>query len=247
MCGRYVAATRPDELARYFDVPEPPAVEVPPSWNVAPTQDVYVVVEGPDGRRLDVFRWGLVPLWAKDAKVGNRMINARADTLAAGGAFTNAFERRRCLVPADGFYEWRSVPGQKRKTPVYIARADGEPLAFAGLWERWRGPDGDGAGAGRTLYSTTIVTTDANATVAAVHDRMPVILPASTWDTWLDRSNRDLDRLADLLVPAPDGLLVLRTVGPAVSDVNNDGPELVDAADPPPEPDHEQIAFDFAG
>jgi putative SOS response-associated peptidase YedK len=167
------------------------------------------------------------------------MINARLETLATKPAFRAAFARRRCIVPADGFYEWQRLPGTRRKQPYFVHAADGEPLAFAGLWETWRPrvvPAGEpGAGATDeppTLFTTTIVTTGPNATMAPVHNRMPVILPASAWETWLDPSVSDPELLTALCRPAPEGLLVLRPVGPAVGDVRNRGPSLVEPVGP---------------
>jgi putative SOS response-associated peptidase YedK len=227
MCGRFVAATPPDQVAAYFGATAEALLD--PSWNVAPTNDVYAVLEDGGLRHLDAFRWGLIPSWAKDPKIGSRMINARAETLAEKNAYKAAFRKRRCLVPADGFYEWKALPGQKRKQPYFIHRTDGEPLAFAGLWEVWRGPDRDQ----EPLRTATIITTEANETMAPVHDRMPVILPASAWGEWLDRDLDDLEALGRLLVPAPT-LLTLRPVSTEVNSVRNKGPELIEAV---PEPE----------
>ena len=145
MCGRYVSATPPDQIASYFGAEAPEAL-LAPSYNVAPTSDVYAVLSDGSTRHVDAFHWGLVPLWAKDAKIGSRMINARAETLAEKNAYKSAFKRRRCLIPADGFYEWQknaADPKKGKKQPFFIHRPDGEPFAFAGLWEVWRGPDKD--------------------------------------------------------------------------------------------------------
>lgn len=197
-----------------------------PNYNVAPTQDVLAVVEADGSRHLDAFFWGLVPSWAKDVKIGSRMINARAETLAEKSTFKKPFASRRCLVPADGFYEWKKLgPGKKpKKQPMYIHGADGQPIAFAGLWSIWRGPDKDQ----EPLRSLTIVTTTPNALMAPIHDRMPVILPEDRWATWLDRDNHDLDALGALLVPAADDVLAVTPVAPLVNNVRNNGPELVD-------------------
>jgi putative SOS response-associated peptidase YedK len=226
VCGRFVAATPPDQVAAYFGAT--PEALLEPSWNVAPTNDVYAVLEDGGVRHLDAFHWGLVPSWAKDPKIGNRMINARAETLGEKAAFKAAFKRRRCIVPADGFYEWQKVPGQKAKVPHHITRADGEPLAFAGLWEVWRGPERDQ----EPLRSVTIVTTAANETMAPIHDRMPVILPESAWGSWLDREDDDLATLGKLLVPAPKALLTMHPVSTEVNNVRNKGPHLVDPVEP---------------
>jgi putative SOS response-associated peptidase YedK len=232
MCGRFVSASSPDEIARYFDAEAPEAL-LEPSYNVAPTNDVYAVLSDGGVRRLDAFHWGLVPIWAKDPRQGAKMINARAETLASKNAYKPAFKRRRCLIPADGFYEWKKIPGQKTKQPHFIHQPDGEPLAFAGLWEVWRGPDRQGD----PLRSCTIVTTSANETMQPLHDRMPVILPASAWDQWLDPANDDLETLGKLLVPAPPEVIVTHPVSTEVNSVRNKGAELIEPVDPAPEPE----------
>jgi putative SOS response-associated peptidase YedK len=230
MCGRFVSSSAPDQIAAYFDAMLGETL-LPASYNVAPTNDVYAVVETPAGRRLEVFHWGLVPSWAKDVKIGQKMINARAETLAEKPTFKAAFRKHRCLVPADGFYEWQVVPGESgpkgkpKKQPMYVHRLDGEPLAFAGLWSAWRDPAG-GPDAG-WLTSCTIITTGANATMAPVHDRMPAILPPSAWGDWLDPGNHDLVSLGELLVPAPEELLTLHPVSTDVNNVRTKGEHLV--------------------
>lgn len=223
MCGRFVSSSPPDELAQYFDVDVVGETLLEASFNVAPTHDVYVVVEDGGVRRLDAFHWGLLPVWAKDRSVAGRMINARAETIAEKNAYKHAFRKRRCIIPVDGFYEWKRLPDGKRKQPMFIHRADGDPMAFAGLWEVWRGPNRDAP----PVHSCTILTGAANETVAPIHDRMPVMLPPSAWSTWLDRGNDDLDTLGKLLVPAPASLLATRPVGTAVNNVRNNGPELL--------------------
>ena len=240
MCGRFVSATPPEELAAYFGATVA-AEALAPNFNVAPTADVYAVVETGHGPELQVFHWGLVPAWAKELKIGQKMINARAETLASKPAFKSVFRKHRCIVPVDGFYEWQVVPGLKNrqgkpaKQPMYIHRLDGEPLAFAGLWSAWRDPAAD-ADAPR-LHSATIVTTSANGDMAPIHDRMPVILPASRWAEWLDPANEDLASLGALLVPAPDGLLVHHPVSTDVNNVRNRGEHLRDEVPPlTPEP-----------
>ncbi len=229
MCGRFVSAAPPDEIAKYFSVDTTSESLLEPSYNVAPTNDIYVVVETGGLRRLETFHWGLVPMWAKDVSVGNKMINARADGLATKNAYKRAFARRRCIIPVDGFYEWKKIPGQKRKQPVYIYRADGEPLALAGLWDVWRGPERDSED---VLRSCTIITGEPNDKIAEVHDRMPVILPPSAWAAWLDPENDDIEALAKLLVPAPDNLLEIRPVSTMVNNVRENGPELLEPVDP---------------
>ncbi len=233
MCGRFVSATPIDVLARYFDVDidDVAVPALPARYNIAPTDEVAVVVRTAARRRLEALRWGLLPFWAKDPRSGAKMINARAGTLAVNNAYRRAFRARRCLVPADGFYEWKRVPGRARTQPVYIRRADGEPMAMAGLWERWRPPDRRDDGTA-TVRSCTIVTGEPNELVADVHDRMPVLLPRPAWDAWLDPDNHDLEALAGLLVPAPAALLVLHPVSSAVNHVGAEGPELVEPFDP---------------
>ena len=205
MCGRFVQASSPELLVARFGVDELAATGHEPSYNVAPR--------------------GLIPSWAKDPKVGDRMINARAESLADKPAYERAVRRHRCLVPAEGFYEWQRRGS--RKQPMFIHRRDGEPMAFAGMWAAWRDPnepDGDAA----WVRSCTIVTTNANETVAPLHDRMPVVLEERDWDRWLDPDSGDVDALAHLLQPAADDLLVAYPVGTAVNSADNDGPELVE-------------------
>ena len=229
MCGRFVSATPPDQVASYFGT-EAPETVLEPSYNVAPTDDVYAVLSDGSTRRLDAFHWGLVPLWAKDAKIGSKMINARAGTLAEKNAYKSAFRSRRCLIPADGFYEWQKHPTEAKgkKQPHFIHHPDGQPYALAGLWELWRGPERDQ----EPLRSCTIITTSANQPMAAVHDRMPVILPASAWDLWLDREQHDLDILGQLLVPAPPQVISMHPVSTEVNNVRNDGAQLAQPIEP---------------
>lgn len=233
MCGRFVSATPPDQVAAYFGT-EAPAALLEPSYNVAPTNDIYAVLSDGTTRHLDAFHWGLVPLWAKDPKIGSKMINARAETLAEKSAYKSAFKRRRCLIPADGFYEWRKdpdAPAKATKQPFYIHRPDGEPYAFAGLWEVWRGPNKDQ----EPLRSCTIITTAPNDAMAEIHDRMPVILPPSAWDTWLDRDVDDLDLLGKLLVPCAPQITTMHMVSTEVNNVRNKGEQLIEEAPPPPD------------
>lgn len=237
MCGRFVSSSTPDELAAYFgvdQVAEAVAEPVPANFNVAPTQDVLAVIDHDGERHLDAFFWGLIPSWAKEAKIGSRMINARAETLADKNAYKPSFKKRRCIIPADGFYEWQKLDGtgapkkKVRKQPMFMRSVDGSPLAFAGLWSVWRGPDKEQ----EPLRSVTIITTTPNDTMAPIHDRMPVILGRDDWSTWLDRDNEDLDMLGRLLVPAPDDLLTTTPVSTQVNNVRNNGPELIEEAEP---------------
>ncbi len=241
MCGRFASTTPPDQLAKYFGAElaeqltdDPEQSDSPsPNYNVAPTQGVYTVYEDGGLRRLDEFHWGLVPFWAKDPKVGSRMINARAETLAEKNSYKRPFAKRRCIIPADGFYEWKKIDGQKKKQPMFMSRADGEPFAFAGLWEVWNDKNHtDDQGDPLVLHSCTIITGEPNEVVADVHDRMPVMLPPDRWDAWLDRDNHDIEGLQTFLVPAPAQLIRLHPVSTAVNNVRNNGPELIDEAEP---------------
>ena len=228
MCGRFVAATSTEVLVEWFGVEEVKVStdDVPPSWNVAPTRDVLVVAESKSAggkRQLGSFRWGLVPSWAKDPSEGARRINARAETVASAPTFRKALRQRRCLVPADAFYEWEKVEGQSRKQPWVIKRADGAPLAFAGLWEAWRDVEG------RWLRTCAIITTDAAGPLADIHDRCPAILERHDWAQWLDRDTADPAEVVPLLRPPDPELLSLHRVGYDVGNVKNDDPSLLNS------------------
>jgi putative SOS response-associated peptidase YedK len=237
MCGRFVSSSSPERIAEYFGAEFDGTATLGENYNVAPTQDIYAVVPGPDGTpQLQTFHWGLIPLWAKDTKIGNKLINARAETLAEKPAYKGVFKKNRCLIPMDGFYEWKAgdpdgpltKAGKPRKQPMYVHRLDGEPLAVAGLWSAWRDKE---VGEGPWLHSATIVTTAANGTMRSIHDRMPVILPQSAWETWLDSENNDLEALGKLLVPASDDLLTMQPASFDVNSVRNNRPELLSADD----------------
>ncbi len=225
VCGRYVTVSSPALLAERFHVTEVRPESLEPSYNVAPRADVPVVAERHGERVLDVVRWGLVPFWAKDPSIGDRMINARAEKLLTSNAFKRAFERKRCIVPADGFYEWQKIEG-KRKQPWFIRRRDGEPLAFAGLWETWHDPDADDDAP--PLRTCVIITTEPNELLEPIHDRMPVVLPESQWDTWLDVDNHDVASLRTLFVPIPVDELEAWCVSTLVNKADNDGPDLIE-------------------
>jgi putative SOS response-associated peptidase YedK len=236
MCGRFVVASSPQLLADQFDVDDVNVDAVEPAFNVAPRQQVMVVRQREDRRVLSHLRWGFVPSWAKSAAVGDRMINARAEGLATKPAYKRAFGIHRCIIPADGFYEWQVVAppttpkGRPKKQPVFVHRRDGEPMAFAGLWAAWKVPDGvavDGVGADGWLRSCVIVTTKPNDLLAPIHDRMPVVLPKAEWSRWLDPENHDVDALAELLVPLPDDVLELWPVSTLVNKADLDDAELV--------------------
>jgi putative SOS response-associated peptidase YedK len=256
MCGRYASSRRPEDLVEEFEidkveVPEP----LPPDYNVAPTKQVYAVVqrpaapEGPgDGepadkasqRQLRSVRWGLVPLWAKDPSVGNKMINARMETVHEKPAYRRPFASRRCLLPADGYFEWyateqRTSAGKPVKQPFFIRPADGGVLAMAGLYEIWRDPTRSEDDPHRFLWSCTVITTSAEDAVGHIHDRMPLMVEADRWSEWLDPAagkggdgSADADALKRLLVPAAPGRLEAYPVSTAVNSVRNNGPELLD-------------------
>ncbi len=232
MCGRYSLTSPTEAVRRMFDFPEQPNLAV--RVNIAPSQDVAAVRLGADGasaRHFAWLRWGLIPSWAKEPGIGNRMINARAETIAEKPAFRAAFRRRRCLIPADGFYEWKTERG--RKQPYRIALEGGAAFAFAGLWERW-----EGAGEAGAVESCTIVTTEANARLKAIHHRMPVILAPGAYEAWLDPATPGAEAQA-LLRPAPSEWFTAYRVSPKINSPANDDPALIaplDEADEAPEP-----------
>jgi putative SOS response-associated peptidase YedK len=217
-------ATDPAEVARIFDADD--RVDhgdgwAVPRYNVAPTQPLMVVLQRADeGRVVEQHRWGLIPSFAVSAKDGAKRINARAETVATSPAFRASFAKRRCIVPSDGFYEWRRTGGQRQ--PFYLHPPEDGVLAMAGLWSVWKDPE-----TGKWVVSAAVVTTDANRLVASLHDRMPVLLPREAWDGWLDPEVDDGDYLRSLLVPAPDDVLAVIAVSARVNDVRNEGPELV--------------------
>lgn len=214
MCGRFTLTISPEQLQQAIPGLITPS-EMAPRYNIAPSQPVAVVPN--DGqRKLDFYVWGLVPSWAKDPSIGNRMINARAETLAEKPSFRAAFRRRRCLIPADGFYEWRQIPGQKNKVPYYIRLKTGEPFVFAGLWESWNAADGS------NLLSCAIITTVPNALMEPIHNRMPVILPAAAYDRWLAPDEQDPAALQALLQPYPAQEMIAYPVSPLVNRPEND-------------------------
>lgn len=230
MCGRFVAASPVSDLADHLRVDEIRTEALDRSWNVAPTDPVLAVAENREHRRLlGTYTWGLVPSWAKDRNVGAKMINARAETVAT--KFRAALERRRCLLPADGFYEWEKRPSPSTKSgvvkqPWFVHRADGAPMVFAGLWELWWPPGADRE-AEEPLRTCTIITTEANDLLRPIHDRMPVVLSPQDFDRWLDRDTTDVDALRSLLVPSDPRALDMFEVSPRVNSVRNNDGELV--------------------
>ncbi len=233
MCGRYSLTTPLEAVRQLFDFPERP--NLAPRVNIAPSQEVAAVRleegDGGVGRHFVLLRWGLIPSWtpsgAKEPGIGNRTINARAETLAEKPSFRAAFRRRRCLIPADGFYEWKTEAG--RKQPYRIALESGAPFAFAGLWERWEGPKGGVGGAG-AIESCTIVTTEANERLRAIHHRMPVILAPEAYSVWLDPETPGAQAQA-LLKPAPSEWFTTFRVSPRINSPANDDPALIEPLD----------------
>ena len=219
MCGRFTLTTNSEVLQEIFDLAIAPP-DLAPRFNIAPTQSVAVVVQEDGQRQLDAFRWGLIPFWAKDMRIGNKMINARAETLAQKPSFRNAFKKRRCLILADGFYEWRK--SEQGKTPTYIYLADHQPFAFAGLWESWTSPEGE------EVRSCTIITTSPNEVMAPIHNRMPVILPPQAMETWLIPSEQDPQILQPLLKPYPPQDMRHHPISKTVNSPRNDGPNLIE-------------------
>ncbi|MBM3152336.1 MAG: SOS response-associated peptidase [Chloroflexi bacterium] len=219
MCGRFTLTLDPDELQQAFPQFTFPA-GFRPRYNIAPTQPALAVPNDGTGR-AGFFTWGLVPSWAKDPSIASRLINARAETLAEKPSFRSAFKYRRCLVLADGFFEWQAQAGQKGKVPHHISLLSGLPFAMAGLWENWNSPDGS------AIRSCTIVTTQPNALTAGIHNRMPVILPPEAFKAWLDPAPRLAEGLLPLLAPYPAGAMTARPVSTLVNSPANDRPEIL--------------------
>jgi putative SOS response-associated peptidase YedK len=246
MCGRYASSRKPEDLAEEFEIDQASVKEtvtepLAPDFNVAPTKEVYAVVERPrdaggDGeeaeRQLRTLRWGLVPFWAKDPKIGNRMINARMETVDEKPAFRQAFAKRRCLLPADGYFEWypteqKGKSGKPLKQPFYIHPADGSVMAMAGLYEIWKDPTREEDDPKRFLWTCTVLTTTAEDVAGQIHDRMPLLVEKERYEAWLDPTSNDPAELRGLLVPAAPGLLEAYPVSTEVNNVRNNGPDLV--------------------
>jgi len=221
MCGRYVLSANPTTVQRAFDLEDIP--DLAPRYNIAPTQPIPIITDSAP-KRLTLVQWGLVPSWSKDPSIGSRMFNARCETVAEKPSFRNAFKRRRCLVPADGFYEWMKDGSKKR--PFFIHLSDRDVFAFAGLWETWQGADGT------ELESCTIITTEPNALVRPLHNRMAVILHDTDYGTWLDPETPQ-PVLLDMLQPYPAEAMAAYEVSPAVGNYRNEGPELIEPFTPP--------------
>jgi putative SOS response-associated peptidase YedK len=254
MCGRYASSRRPEDLVEEFEIDESEVKEaLAPDYNVAPTKEVYAVVERPPRpaddeqprpaqRQLRVLTWGLVPFWAKDPAIGNRMINARMETVHEKPAFRKAFASRRCLLPADGYYEWyataeKTKAGKPVKQPFFIHPADGSVMAMAGLYEIWRDPTKADDDPDRFRWTCTVLTTTAEDDLGKIHDRMPLLVERDRYAAWLDPTSSSPDQLRSLLVPAAPGRLEAYPVSTKVNNVRNNGAELLaPLATEPPEP-----------
>lgn len=229
MCGRFTLRTPLQLVLKIFGLEMHDSLTWKSRYNLAPTQEVLAIRQAKEGPLEPVkFRWGLIPSWAKDTKLGASMINARSETISEKPAFRTAFKRRRCLVAADGYFEWQTTG--KAKQPYYIHMADERPFAFAGLWESWSGPKEEPLS--EPMETCTLITTSANATTAPVHDRMPVILPREVWDRWLDPEFEGKEQLLALLKPYEGDDLTLRPVSTLVNNPRNDKPEAIEAIKP---------------
>lgn len=224
MCGRYVLYGPHSRLRDYFELRD--CARWVARYNIAPQSEILIVRDRPQvGRVGQLVKWGLIPRWAKDASIGNKLNNARAETVATKPSFKTSFERHRCLIPANGFYEWQVVTkdGKSRKQPWFIRPADGDGIfAMAGLLAAWKSPDGE------DIISACVITTAANALMAPIHERMPVLLAAQHFDAWLDPACRDVAALSEWLLPAPAAGMVAHPVSTAVSNARNEGPELLE-------------------
>lgn len=222
MCGRFTLTVDPSQLQEAFGNYSFPQ-RYAPRYNIAPTQPILAIPN--DAKNAaDFFFWGLIPSWAKDMTIGSRLINARAETLAEKPSFRGSLKYKRCIIPADGFYEWQSRPGMKVKIPHFIHMADGRPFAFAGLWDEWQAPDGS------LLRSATIITTEPNKLMAQLHNRMPVILSPDQYDEWLDPAPRTADSLQPLLQSYPAEEMSAHPVSTLVNSPENDVPDLIEPA-----------------
>ena len=230
MCGRYAVTSAPEAIRALFGYPEQP--NFPARYNVAPTQPIAIVRLVDGKRQFALVWWGLLPSWVKDPKNFSLLINARGESLTDKPAFSAAIKRRRCLVPADGFYEWKT--SRAGKQPYFVRAKSGGPVAFAGLWETWMGPNGE------ELETAAIVTTRANRTLGEIHERMPVIVPPDAFNLWLDCANVDAETALTLVSPAPDALLEVYEVSSAVNRTANDNPVLVERRSPADKPVPEQ-------
>jgi len=219
MCGRFTLTVDPSQLEDIF----PWAIIAPnifPRYNISPSQPIAAIPNSPD-HRMELFRWGLIPSWAKDASIGNRLINARAETIAEKPSFKNSLKKRRCLIPADGFFEWKVSPDGKTKIPYYIRFSSGQAFAFAGLWDLWTAPDSS------VVKSCTIITTLPNSLISPIHNRMPVILPRESYLHWVEPGEVNPSTIKELLTPFPADQMEAYAVSRGVNDPKNDNPSLV--------------------
>lgn len=217
MCGRFSLSKPAERVQREFELSEIPDLEA--RYNIAPTQSILAVRSAADGREAVTLKWGLIPSWAKDSSIGAKLINARSETVPEKPSFREAFKKRRCIIPADGFYEWQRRGGHRQ--PFYFKLKDGGLFGFAGLWEQWRSPEGEG------VETCSILTTDANAVLKPVHERMPVILHSDSYDLWLDEDVRKQDLRRELLCPFPASEMVSYPVSTAINKPQHQGKELV--------------------
>lgn len=218
MCGRFAQRTDPKRVAKQFGVEDVPELE--PRYNIAPTQEILGVSKIADGCEMTFYKWGLIPSWAKDTSMGARLINARSETVREKPAFRQAFKQRRCILPADGFYEWQRTEG--RKQPFFFRMRDESPFGFAGLWEQWKGEEG------HVINSCTILTTEANEVLRPVHDRMPVILHPDDYSLWLDHDVRKLEMVEDLLRPYPADEMDSYPVSTLINSPRSQGERLIE-------------------
>lgn len=218
MCGRFTNRITTSQYQEFFDILH--AEERRPRYNIAPTQPIPVIRPNDGHRELTVMSWGLVPSWAKDRKIGNGLINARADGVATKPSYRSAFKKHRCLIPVDGFYEWKQI-GAKEKQPYFIHRKDNAPFAFAGLWEWWKSPEGE------ELESACLITTDPNKMMEPIHNRMPVILSPEDYDRWMNTPPDHAKELQELLVPCPEADLIAEPVSRLVNAPRNDVPQCI--------------------
>jgi len=223
MCGRFTLTLDPDQLQDLFPWATIPH-DIAPRYNIAPTQPV-AVIPNTEKPRLEYFIWGLIPSWAKDPALGNRLINARVETLSEKPSFRTSLKRRRCLIPADGFYEWMPSPSGKSKTPMYIHLESGRGFAFAGLWDIWHAADGS------EIHSCTIITTQPNSLIARIHNRMPVILPTEVYSVWLEPGEIEPTNLSQYLTAYPAEEMMAYPVSRAVNSPQNDSPALISPAE----------------
>lgn len=239
MCGRYAASRRPEDLVEQFEITAAPEQVLPPSYNVAPTDQVYAVLErapredrdAAPTRQLRILRWGLVPSWAHDASVASTMINSRVETVTEKPAYRQAFAKRRCLLPADGYFEWYADPSG-RKQPFFIRPRDGSVLAMAALYEFWRDPAAEADDAAAWLVTCSVITTTAVDELGRIHDRMPMFVDRDCYAVWLDPAVHDADQVRSLLVPAAPGALVALPVSKDVGNVRNNAPHLIEPVAP---------------